>query len=166
MTREQAAGEPPRSAECLRSEEPLRYWEDLVDSPPSRCGPIVITSTALHAVLEQTGECHPVHTDVDFAISVGHRGVLVPGALVHSATSGCDYRCRGPLAVTGLRSMSWDFVRPVYPDTPFWCVTTVVATQALDDGAGLVDTVRKVQDAASHTLAVGRMNMVVRRRSS
>jgi hypothetical protein len=64
----------------------------------------------------------------------------------------------------GLRSVVWDFVRPLYPDTPFFFTTETESAEIVDERLGLVKTVRKVFDEANRTIAIGRMNVLVQRR--
>jgi acyl dehydratase len=144
-----------------------RYWEDLAQlaaQPPERCGPVVIPTARLDAFLEITGERHPIHADPQFAAQAGRRDRVVPGGLLHSATTGWGVEHGAALAVIGMRSMHWDFVRPVYPDTQLWFTSTFQNPVAIDPRIGVVEVTRKVIDAEEQTLAIGRLSLVMMRR--
>lgn len=144
----------------------LKYWEDLVHAPVQRFGPIVLTSRLLDQLLDLTGEKHPVHDDDSFARATSRRQRIVPGGLIHSITSGWTVQHDSPAAIVGMRTLAWDFVRPLYPDTPFYFTTETESSQVIDDRVGIVKTVRRVLDDSGRALAIGRMNVVVLRRSS
>jgi acyl dehydratase len=132
----------------LRRGTGLKYWEDLAHAPVRRFGPIVLTSRLLDQLLDLTGEKHPVHDDDSFARTTSRRQRIVPGGLIHSITSGWTVQHGSPAAIVGMRTLAWDFVRPLYPDTPFYFTT-----------------VRRVLDDSGRTFAIGRMSVVVLRRS-
>lgn len=148
----------------LQRETSLKYWEDLAHAPVERFGPIVLTSQLLDQLLDLTGEKHPVHDDDSFARATSRRQRIVPGGLIHSITSGWTVQHGSPAAIVGMRTLTWDFVRPLYPDTPFYFTTETESSQVIDDRAGIIQTVRRVLDDSGRTLAIGRMNVVVLRR--
>jgi acyl dehydratase len=149
----------------LRRGTGLKYWEDLAHAPVRRFGPIVLTSRLLDQLLDLTGEKHPVHDDDSFARTTSRRQRIVPGGLIHSITSGWTVQHGSPAAIVGMRTLVWDFVRPLYPDTPFYFTTETESSQAIDDRVGIVKTVRRVLDDSGRTFAIGRMSVVVLRRS-
>jgi hypothetical protein len=65
-----------------------------------------------------------------------------------------------------MRRMNWDFVRPLYPDTPFWFTTATDRAAKIDDRLGLVETTRRVFDENDRTYAIGRMSVVLLRHSA
>jgi acyl dehydratase len=142
----------------------VEWWEDVAGAPPRRYGPLTVTGDLLDRMLDLTGEHHPLHHDPGFAAAIGRLDRVVPGGLIHSITSGWVVRHGSPMAVIGLRSMSWDFVRPLYIETAFWFTTTVDHAECLDDRTGLVNLVRKVTDEANRTHAIGRLSAVLLRR--
>jgi hypothetical protein len=91
-------------------------------------------------------------------------GRIVPGGFIHSITSGWTVQHGSPAAITGMRSMTWKFVRPLPLDVPFYFTTETEGSQPLGDHAGLVSTVRRVTDEGGDSYAIGRMNVVVLRR--
>jgi acyl dehydratase len=142
----------------------LKYWEDLAEAPIRRFGPLVVTSELLDHLLDLMGEKHPIHDDAGFAADAQRPGRIVPGGFIHSITSGWTVRHGAPAAITGMRSMTWSFVRPLPLDTPFYFTTETEAAQSISARAGIVKTVRRVVDEAGDTYAIGRMNVVVLRR--
>jgi hypothetical protein len=144
----------------------LVYWEDLVDAPLRRYGPVVFTTQLLDQLLELLGEKHPVHDSDKFAQSTSRRRRIVPGGFIHSLTSGWIVQHGSPAAVVGLRSVTWDFVRPLYPDNPFFFTNNTVSATPIDGRLGIVNTVRRVFDENDRVYAIGRMNVVILRRSS
>ena len=144
----------------------LVYWEDMVDAPPRRYGPVVFTSELLDQLLELMGEKHPVHMSDLFAQSTARKRRIVPGGFIQSFTSGWAVQHSSPAAVVGLRSATWDFIRPLYPDEPFFFTNTTVSFSEVDDRLGLVNTERRVFDEREGVYAVGRLNVVMLRRAA
>lgn len=144
----------------------VKYWEDLVDAPLRRFGPVVFTGELLDRLLDLMGERHPVHDSDDFARGTDRSRRIVPGGFIHSVTSGWVVRHGSPAAIVGLRRLSWDFVRPLYPDTPFWFTTATDRAVEIDDRLGLVETTRRVFDDDGRTYALGRMSVVLLRRAA
>jgi hypothetical protein len=142
----------------------LKYWEDLADAAIRRFGPLVVTSELLDHLLDLMGEKHPIHDDAGFAASEQRPGRIVPGGFIHSITSGWTVRHGAAAAITGMRSMTWRFVRPLPLDTPFYFTTETEDSQSISARTGLVTTVRRVVDEAGDVYAIGRMNVVVLRR--
>jgi hypothetical protein len=145
-------------------ERTMKYWEDLVEAPPRRFGPVVFTSELLNQLLDLMGEKHPVHDSDAFAQLTSRRQRIVPGGFIHSITSGWTVQHGSPAAVVGMRSLSWDFVRPLYPDTPFYFSTESEHAEEIDERLGLVSSVRRVFDDADRVYAIGRMSVVMLRR--
>lgn len=143
----------------------LVYWEDIINAPPRRYGPVVFTSQLLDQLLELMGEKHPVHKSDLFAQSTARKRRIIPGGFIQSFTSGWAVQHGSPAAVVGLRSVTWDFIRPLYPDEPFFFTNTTVSFSELDDRRGLVNTERRVFDENERLYAVGRMNVVILRRA-
>ena len=152
--------------ETENAENKMRYWEDLVEAPIRRFGPIIFSNQLLDQLLDLFGEKHPVHTSDSFASSIYRGGRIIPGALIHSITSGWIVQHADPMAVVGLRSVSWDFVRPLYPDSPFYFTIENVSSELIDEKFGVLTTVRRVYDEGDHMCAIGRMNVLVLRRPS
>lgn len=144
----------------------LVWWEDLTPGSRHLSGPVTVSASMLAEYLRLTGERHPIHRDVEFAQSLGRPERVVPGSMIHSLASGAVISGAGPMAVVGMRSMTWDFVRPVCVGTPWWCQTTVRAAAVIDDRTGLVELVRKVVDDQEHSYALGRVSLVVLRRDA
>jgi hypothetical protein len=144
----------------------LVYWEDVVDAAPRRYGPLVFTSQLLDQLLELMGEKHPVHKSDLFAQSTARKRRIVPGGFIQSFTSGWAVQHGSPAAVVGLRSVTWDFIRPLYPDEPFFFTNTTVSSSEVDDRLGLLNTERRVFDESERLYAVGRMNVVMLRRAA
>lgn len=143
----------------------IKYWEDLVGAPPRTYGPVVFTSELLDQLLELLGEKHPIHDSGAFAETVDRRQRIVPGGFIHAITSGWVVQHGNPGAIVGMRSMNWDFVRPLYPDTPFYFTTETEHTEEIDDRCGLLKSVRRVRDEDNRVYAIGRMSVVMLRRS-
>ena len=143
----------------------LKYWEDVMAAPVRRFGPVVFHSALLDNLLDLMGEKHPVHDDDSFAQITSRRQRIVPGGFIHSITSGWAVQHGAPVAVVGIRSLAWDFIRPLYPDTPFWFTTEHHNAQAIDERLGLVTSVRRVVNDNDEVIAIGRMNVVILRRS-
>ena len=142
----------------------IKYFEDLVGAPVRRFGPLVFPSKLLDELLDLMGEKHPIHDDAAFAARAKRTRPIVPGGFIHSITSGWTVQHGSPAAIVGMRSMHWDFVRPLYPDVPFYFTTETSHTAEIDERLGLVDSVRRVVDEADHTYAIGRMSVVMLRR--
>lgn len=142
----------------------LLYFEDLLAAPVRKFGPIVFGTPLLDQLLDLMGEKHPVHDSDDFARSTTHRQRIVPGGFIHSITSGWAVQHGMPGAIIGLKSLTWDFVRPLYPDTPFYFTTEVEHSEELSERAGLLKTVRRVFYESGDTIAIGRMTVVMARR--
>jgi hypothetical protein len=143
----------------------VKYWEDLAHSPVRRYGPVVFGSALLDRLLDLMGEKHPVHDSDDFAHGADRRKRIVPGGFIHSITSGWVVQHGAPAAIVGMRTLSWDFVRPLYPDTPFWFSTATERAAEIDDRLGLIETTRRVFDENERTYAIGRMSVVLQRRT-
>jgi acyl dehydratase len=145
-----------------------KYWEDLVDKkgPPKVYGPVVFTSELLDSLLDIMGERHPIHDNTEFARQSNRRQRIVPGGFIHSITSGWIVKHGAPVAIVGLRSMSWSFVRPLFPDVPFWFTSEVTKAEEVDERLGLLESTRRVFDEEERTYAVGRMSSVIRRQSA
>jgi acyl dehydratase len=112
------------------------------------------------------GEKHPIHDSDTFAKSTSRKRRIVPGGFIHSFTSGWVVQHGSPSAIVGLRSVTWDFVRPLYPDKPFFFTNNFVSSVEIDDRLGLINTMRRVFDEADRVYAIGRMNVVILRRSA
>jgi acyl dehydratase len=144
----------------------MLYWDQLIGSAPHEYGPLVFSSELLDHLLELMGEKHPVHSSDDFAATTSRRKRIVPGGFIHSITSGWAVRHGSPVAVVGLRSVHWDFISPLYPDTPFYFSNSYRRSEAVDDRLGILVTERRVYDADKHLHAIGRMNVLVLRTSA
>mgnify|MGYP000856085719 CR=1 FL=1 len=140
------------------------YWEDVKIARERKYGPLVFSSKLLDTLLEMMGEKHPIHDDAAFAMSASRRQRIVPGGFIHSITSGWTVKSGGSTAVIGLRSTHWDFIRPLYPDVPFYFTNTTVDAHEIDERRGLVSTVRRVFDEPGKLIALGRMSAVIMRR--
>ncbi|WP_306204379.1 MaoC family dehydratase [Actinoplanes sp. RD1] len=144
----------------------MKYWEDLRSAPVRRFGPLTFPTALLDQLLDLMGEKHPVHDSDSFAALTSRRQRIVPGGFIHSITSGWTVRHGSPAAVVGMRTLAWDFVRPLYPDVPFWFTTETVHSTEIDERLGLVDSVRRVVDENDRTYAIGRMSVVMLRRAT
>jgi acyl dehydratase len=144
----------------------VKYWEDLVGAPVRRFGPLTFPAELLDQLLELMGEKHPIHDDPAFAARANRTRPIVPGGFIHSITSGWIVQHGAPAAVVGLRSLHWDFVKPLYPDVPFYFTTENSHTEEIDERFGLVDSVRRVVNEAGRAYAIGRMSVVILRRSA
>ncbi|MFG3055764.1 MaoC family dehydratase [Kitasatospora sp. NPDC048239] len=142
----------------------IKYWEDLVDAPVRRFGPLVVEGALMDHLLDLMGEKHPIHDDAAFARALDRQERIVPGGFLHSVTSGWSVQHGSPAAIVGMRRLTWDFLRPVYPDQPFWFTTETERSAEIDERRGTIDSVRKVFDAEGRTHAIGRMSLVVLRR--
>jgi acyl dehydratase len=140
------------------------FYEDVASAPVRRYGPLEFTSALLDELLDLMGEKHPVHSSDSFAHATSRRQRIVPGGFIHSITSGWVVQHGAPAAVVGLRSLHYDFLRPLYPDTPFFFTTETEHAEVISDRLGLVRTTRRVFDDADGTYAIGRMNVVMLRR--
>src|SRR3954467_125042 len=90
----------------------LVYWEDVVNAPIRRYGPIIFSSQLLDQLLDLMGEKHPIHASDGFAQTTSRKRRIVPGGYLHALTSGWTVTHGHPAAVVGLRSITWDFIRP------------------------------------------------------
>ena len=161
------AGRRPADVLIGTAHEPtMKYWEDLAVAPPRRFGPVVFTGELLDQLLDLMGEKHPVHDSDTFAQLISRRRRIVPGGFIHSITSGWTVQHGSPAAVVGMRSLAWDFVRPLYPDTPFYFTTESEHAEEIDERLGLVNSVRRVFDDAERVYAIGRMSVVMLRRGA
>lgn len=142
-----------------------KYWEDIKDNPTRQYGPLSFGSELLDSLLDQLGEKHPVHLNSNFAEETGRRKRIVPGGFIHSITSGWIVRHAAPVAIVGMRSMHWDFVRPLYPDTPFFFSTETSSSEVVSESLGLLNTVRRVFNESGDVYAIGRLSALVKRRS-
>ncbi|MFD3590109.1 hypothetical protein [Streptomyces sp. NPDC058683] len=143
----------------------VKYWEDLAAAPVRRFGPLVFSGALLDQLLDLMGEKHPVHDSDSFAQGTDRRQRIVPGGFIHSITSGWVVQHGSPAAIVGMRRFGWDFVRPLYPDTPFWFTTSTDRAAEIDDRIGLIETTRRVFDENDRTYAIGRMSVVLLRRA-
>lgn len=144
----------------------VRYWEDLATAPVRRFGPVVFSGELLDELLGLMGEKHPIHEDDTFAGATGRSRRIVPGGFIHSVTSGWAVRHDAPAAVVGMRSMHWDFVRPLFPDDPFYFTTETERAEEIDENRGLLNSKRRVFDENDRTFAIGRLSVVVLRRAA
>lgn len=144
----------------------VKYFEDLVGAPVRRFGPLTFPTALLDELLELMGEKHPIHDDPGFAAQVERKRPIVPGGFIHSLTSGWTVRHGSPAAIVGMRSMHWDFVRPLYPDVPFYFTTQTARTVEINDRVGLVESVRRVVDETDQAYAIGRLSVVMLRRGA
>lgn len=142
----------------------VKYWEDLRESPVRQYGPLSFTTQLLDQLLDMLGEKHPIHVSDDFAQSTNRRQRIIPGGFIHSITSGWITQHGSPIAIVGLRSMTWNFVRPLYPDVPFYFTTETVSAQEVDDQIGLLSTRRRVCDEGDRAYAIGQIDIVIKRR--
>jgi hypothetical protein len=142
----------------------LVYWEDAIQAPVRRYGPLVFTSVLLDTLLELMGEKHPIHDNDSFAKTTARKRRIVPGGFIHSITSGWAVQHGSPAAIVGLRSVHWDFVKPLYPDVPFYFSNETESYEEFDDRLGLIKTIRRVFDEEGRAYAIGRMRMVMQRR--
>ena len=152
--------------ETQNTESKMRYWEDLVDLPPRHYGPLIFSNQLLDQLLDLFGEKHPVHTSDSFARSIYGHGRIIPGAFIHSFTSGWLVQHADPIAVIALRSVSWDYIRPLHPDSPFYFTSQTESSEPIDDRRGMLVTQRRVHYEDGRACAVGRMNALVLRRPS
>lgn len=141
-----------------------KYWDDMREGAKREYGPLVFSTELLDKLLEMMGEKHPIHTEVSFATVNDRKQRIIPGGFIHSITSGFIVQRGSATAVVGMRSMNWSFVRPMYPDTPFWFSTVVTKVEEINARLGRVDTTRRVFDEDKKTLAIGQMSAVIRRR--
>lgn len=144
----------------------MKYWEDLKDSRSHKYGPLTFSQELLDSLLEMMGEKHPIHADPAFALANDRRKPIVPGGFIHSITSGWIVRHGSPVAIIGLRSMQWNFIKPLYPDVPFFFTTETERSEEINERAGLVWTKRTVMDENGSPYAIGRMNVVMKRRDA
>ncbi|MFF6990345.1 hypothetical protein [Streptomyces sp. NPDC010273] len=144
----------------------MKYWEDLAEAPVRRFGPLVFSGALLDQLLDLMGEKHPVHDSDSFAMGTDRRQRIVPGGFIHSITSGWVVQHGSAAAIVGMRRLNWDFVRPLYPDTPFWFTTRTDRAMEIDDRLGLIETTRRVFDENDRTYAIGRMSVVLLRRAA
>lgn len=143
----------------------VKYWEDLRNPAPHRFGPLTFSSGLLDQLLDLLGEKHPIHSSDSFAQSTERKKRIVPGGFIHSITSGWIVQhSSAPVAIIGLRSMHWDFVRPLYPDIPFYFTNETVNSEEIDERMGMLNTVRRVVDEEGRAYAIGRMSVVMKRR--
>jgi acyl dehydratase len=142
----------------------MKYWEDLKESSVRRYGPLVFSSELLDQLLDLMGEKHPIHASDAFAKSNERKKRIIPGGFIHSITSGWLVQHGSPVAILGLRSMTWDFVRPLYPDVPFYFTTETASAEEVDENIGLVSTIRRVCDKDGKAYAIARMRVVMKRR--
>ncbi len=143
----------------------VKYWEDLRNPEPRRFGPLTFSSELLDQLLDLLGEKHPIHSSDSFAQSTERKKRIVPGGFIHSITSGWIVQhSSAPVAIIGLRSMHWDFVRPLYPDIPFYFTNETVNSEEIDERMGMLNTVRRVVDEEGRAYAIGRMSVVMKRR--
>lgn len=142
------------------------YWEDMVHAPIRRSGPLTFSSELLDQLLDLMGEKHPIHDDPAFAARARRTRPIVPGGFIHSITSGWSVQHGGRAAIVGMRSMHWDFVRPLYPDVPFYFTTETTHTEEIDERVGLINAVRRVVDEADRAYAIGRTSVVMLRRNA
>jgi len=147
------------------SQRRLVYWEDLVDAPLRRYGPVIFSSQLLDQLLELLGEKHPVHSSDGFAELTSRKRRIIPGGFIHSITSGWTVQHGSSAAVIGMRSVTWDFIRPLYPDEPFYFTNMTLNSSIIDERRGLVNTERRVFDENNQVYAIGRMNVVMLRRA-
>jgi acyl dehydratase len=154
----------PPPSEQERDPAKVLYWEDLAEAPVRRYGPLVFTSQLLDQLLDLMGERHPIHDSDAFAQSMSRKQRIVPGGFIHSITSGWVVQHSVPVAVIGLRSVTWDFIRPIYPDVPFYFTNRTLRKTEIDHRRGMIDTERRVFDENDQVHAIGRMNAVVLRR--
>lgn len=153
-----AVGPIPKAARAMK------YWEDLRESPVRQYGPLSFTTQLLDQLLDLLGEKHPIHASDSFAQSNNRKRRIVPGGFIHSITSGWITQHGSPVAILGLRSMTWNYVRPLYPDVPFYFTTETVSAEEVDEQVGLLGTRRRVCDEADRVYAIGQIDVVVRRR--
>ena len=152
-----------RSSMRYRSKE-LVYWEDMRDSSLRRYGPLIFTSELLDKLLDMLGEKHPIHTGK--VKSDGSRDhSIIPGGYIHAITSGGVVEHGSAAAIIGLRSMHWDFVRPLYPDIPYYFTVETESSSVINSSVGLISSLRRVVDEDDRTYAIGRMSVLVRRKS-
>ena len=142
----------------------MKYWDDLKSTPVRKYGPLIFSSELLDQLLDMLGEKHPIHASDGFAQSNERRKRIVPGGFIHSMTSGWIVKHGSPVAILGLRTMTWEFVSPLYPDVPFFFSTETVGAEEIDEHRGIIRTVRRVFDENEKTYAIGRMNVVMKRR--
>jgi len=142
----------------------LIYSEDVIGASPRRYGPASITAQQLDQLLELTGEKHPIHKSDAFARSNARSGRIIPGGIIQSFTSGWVVRHSIPAAVVDLRAATWEYLRPLYPDQPFFFTNIAFSFSEIDEQLGLVDTERRVFDETEQLYAIGRMNVVMLRR--
>jgi acyl dehydratase len=144
----------------------LMYYENLVDAPVRHFGPLTFSSALLDQLLDLMGEKHPIHDNDELARSLTqHEKRIVPGGFINSITSGWAVRHGAAGAIVGLKSMTWDFVRPLYPDVPFHFTTEVESAEEINDRIGVLKIVRRVFYEPGQTIAIGRMTVVVARRA-
>ncbi|MEU1132333.1 MaoC family dehydratase [Streptomyces sp. NPDC005900] len=144
----------------------MKYWEDFSKAQKLRHGPFEVSSELLDTLLDLLGENHPVHTDDEFARITGRSRRIVPGSVIHAVVNGLHMRYDGPAAVIGMRSTSWDFVRPMYPDEPHWLTIRVDGMSEVDELRGQVDLTCRVLDADGRVCTVSRTNALVFRRAA
>lgn len=142
----------------------VKYWEDLATAPIRTYGPLEFPSALLDHLLDLMGEKHPIHDDAAFAAKAKRTRPIVPGGFIHSITSGWTVQHGARAAIVGMRSMHWDFVKPLYPDVPFHFTTQTAHAEEIDERFGLINTVRRVIDDDGAAYAIGRMSAVVLRR--
>jgi len=129
-----------------------------------RYGPLTFPTELLDQLLDLMGEKHPIHASDGFAQSNDRKKRIIPGGFIHSITSGWIVQHGAPVAILGLRSMHWDFVRPLYPDIPFYFTTETASAEEINESVGLVNTIRRVCDEDGRAYAIGRMSVVMKRR--
>jgi acyl dehydratase len=145
----------------------MMYFEDLVGAPVRQFGPLTFSSALLDELLELMGEKHPIHDSDELARALtSHEKRIVPGGFIYSITAGWAVRHGAAGAIVGLKSMTWDFVRPLYPDVPFHFTTEVEHSEEINDRIGLLKIVRRVFYEPGQTIAIGRMTAVVARKSA
>ncbi len=146
------------------------YWEDVEVGDKRRYGPFTITTEMLEQFLEVVDDQYALHRDEQFAAQLGNRGPILPGTLIHAAVDqkvdalGRERGERRQIQLAALRSVYFDFVRPLHPEEEFWVDVEVLSAEAVTDELGTIEVARRVTDAGGSLFTMARVRIAVLRR--
>lgn len=146
--------------------KPGIYWyEDLVVGGTYMSPGIMVTESHINGFAGLTGDFFEVHTDDEFAKSIGFKGRIAHGLLGLSMTDGLKNRSEVRIKAIASLGWNWKFVAPIHIDDRIQAEITVVALRPTrKPGRGIVTLGFQVRNQHGEVVQEGENQMMIRMR--
>lgn len=146
--------------------QPGIYWyEDLDVGATYRTPGIMVTESHINGFAGLTGDFFEVHTDDQFARSLGFKGRIAHGLLGLSMTDGLKNRSDVRIKAIASLGWNWKFVAPIHVNDRIEAEITVTALRPTKKpGRGIVTLGFQVRNQDGVVVQEGENQMMIRMR--